>query len=195
MSKTSYHTFEGKFNFVDVYEPVYKFKKEFWSVAFYPKDEAELGKILATGLKLKTYKDKYSGEVYVIFRRDVKRDFGNETVQFNPPAIFGQVNSRFISKETGKPIGSYPADNPPAEMEYHGNAVPIGKDSEGNVNVCIYEYDGGKGHRLEGLFISKLVAPSVYKADNTTSAASNPGKDVEVTSENEPIILEEKAPW
>lgn len=191
MSAT-YHSFDGKFNFVDVYEPVVKFKKEFWSVAFYPKDNAELGKILATGLKIKTYKDKYNGETYVIFRRDTTRDFGNETVQFNPPAIFGAVNSRFVNKETRKPVGSYTKGKVPEDMEYFGSQVPIGKDTEGSVNVCIYEYDGGKGHRLEGLFISKLVAPKKYEVTDDG--------DVFVSEEdsapiNETVILTEKAPW
>ena len=189
---SEYFSFEGSFNFVKIYEPEVKFNKAQWALTFYPKDEVELGKMIATGIEIEPRKDKFSGKMGFILRRPCERDFGGETFTFNPPAVFGQVTSKFIDTTTGKLVGSYPKGKAPKTMSYVGAAHPIPRDSKGSVNITIYETSSGKkGHRLESIYVSELG--EVYSKNETK--VMEEVKKVEEPADDEVIILNEKAPW
>lgn len=183
---SKYYDFEGTFYECKIHDPEVVFGKEQWTLIFVPKDEAELGKIMATGLKIRPTKDKYNGSSRVTFRRPTKREFSDGVVQFNPPSIYGAFKSVFIDKETGKKVNSYPEGSPSDNMVYQGEALPIPNGSKGRVNISVYDTAQGKGHRLEGLYITELAEEKVWKASEDKAIDD---------SEEEAVILDESAPW
>lgn len=195
---TEYHSFEGKVYLAKVYEPEVVFHKLQWTLMFEPKDDVELGKVLATGLKIKPVKDKYTDKMRVSFRRPTEREFSDETVQFNPPAIYGAVTSKFIDRETNKGIYSYTKGKAPKTMAYVGDAVPITNGTTAKVNISVYETGQGKGHRLESLYIMELApawSPEKNEAEIHDELPDFVSPTNSVTEVEETITLKDKAPW
>lgn len=191
---TTYHNIRGKFKHVTVYEPeVFKGKRQ-WSLAFSP-DQSEMDKFRKLGLTMKPHQDTYEDREYYVLRRDCEKIFGTEEVQFNPPAVFGLIDSRFVNKETRKPVGSYPKGNPPEDMEYIGNNTPIPHGSEGSVNISVYTHAEGKGCRLEGLYVAKLAEPWTPADRDDTDVDEVKPPEVEVSNPDEIVVLNDEAPW
>jgi len=84
------------------------------------------------GLQLKVRKDE-NGDPWVTFRRPVEKLVKGELVQYSPPAVF-----------LGDEI--YPAPG------------LIGNGSKVVVKVIVYDTKKGRGHRLEAVKVTDLVA-------------------------------------
>lgn len=195
---TTYHTFEGKVFNAKVYEPEVAFHKMQWTTIFEPKDDAELAKIVATGVNLKAKKNPYNDKMQVSFRRPVEKDFGNEVTQFNPPAIYGAVTSKFVDKETKKGVYSYPKGKAPKTMGYVGNPDPITNGSDVKITISVYETGQGKGHRLESIYVTEL-APEYVKQERDEVIQDELPDFISNVSENDSdgkeVKLSGKAPW
>lgn len=127
-SKT--HFFTGKAYWAKLEEPDQKYK--YWGINV-ALDDASKKEFKDSGLQMETRTDKKEGFEYITFRRPTKKLIKDELVDFEKPVIVDKDNKVMVDR----PL--------------------IGNGSEVTVKVLVYDSIKGKGHRLEGVRINKLI--------------------------------------
>lgn len=177
---SKYITLKGKFKWTKIYEPdEYSGDKRF-IMNFYPEDGAEWEKFSKSGLQLKV-KDDEDGK-FITLRRPFKRLFGDDVVFFSPPEITGAFTVQYKNSK-GEVVRSYKkGEEEPVRV---GDAITIGNGSLGLVNICIYDTQKGKGHRLENIKILDLVSlpDFVEKEDEEVELEKEPEKSKDLNDE------------
>lgn len=123
-----------------------------WKVDFAPLNAQERKKWDDTGIQLK-FKKEDDGYEYVRLRRPEKKFFSDEVSFFAPPEVTGAVNVQY-QDENGERIRQYKKGD---KVNRVGEPVEIGNGSEVLVNVCYYDTQKGKGHRLESINVLNLI--------------------------------------
>ena len=99
-------------------------------------DDGSWEKYKESGLELKIREDKETGEKFVRFRRDPKKEIKGEMVEFGAPRVL------IRDEEDG---------------EYKEFDGLIGNGSFVNCKVSVYDSAKGKGHRLDTVAVETLV--------------------------------------
>lgn len=163
---SKFYKFRGYSGYAMMYKPDEYMDKEYWKISFYPETEAVLDKMKAKGVRLKVYED--NGEKsgvegkYVVIKRPTEKQFKDDLVEFNPPAIYDKDNKPLVTydKETG---------------EKKGETVLIGNGSLVEVTVCIYDAKPyGKGTRLESVRLIDLIEYNPEKEDDDDDEDEKP---------------------
>lgn len=179
---TQYINLKGKVAWAKVYEPDEYNNVKRWILNFYPFNEEEWKKFRDSGLQVEPKTDP-QGNVFVRFRRDVRRVIGDDFIFFTPPVITGAVDVKYVDKATGQKVSSFKKGDG-IEVEQVGEKVLIGNESVVYVNLAVYDTVKGKGHRLQSIHVLDLVG---YDPDNK----SEPEPEVEV--ETKAPVKEPKA--
>jgi len=144
----------GTIKWAQVYEPDEYLGIKRWKLTFYPETGGDWDKITKSGLGLKIKEDD-DGR-YLQFRRPVEKKIKDKIVIFTPPRITGAVNVQYVNAETGEMVRSY--DQGTIEtIRRDGETVLLGNGTKVKVNVCVYDTQVGKGHRLESIHVYDLV--------------------------------------
>lgn len=151
---TKYINLTGMIKWAQVYEPDEYLGVKRWKLNFYPKDGGDWDKIQKSGLTLKIKEDD-DGK-YLQFRRPVEKKIGSKMVLFTPPRITGVVNVHYVDSNTREVLKSF--DQGTVEgVDRVGEIVLLGNGTKAKIDVCVYDTQVGKGHRLELLQILELV--------------------------------------
>lgn len=159
---TQYFDFEGKIQYPQVYEPDNAFGASNWKLNLFPKDEAELEKIQATGIQKKVQEnnDPNRGPIgkYIQFTRPAFKVIKGEMVNFSGPIVMmdDSVVVDYVDTETDKRVFSFKAENK-GKVVRRGKPILIGNGSDVRVRVGVYDTQKGKGQRLESVTILNLI--------------------------------------
>jgi len=135
---TQYIKLKGKLKWAQNLKECDEFRgSRFWKITMYDMDEESQKRYDESGIQCNTERKKdKDGDVAFTFRRREKQLIRDEVVRFDPPNFTG-------------PDGG--------EVE-----VLVANGSEGVVDLAVFDTAQGKGHRLQGVHVTKLIE---YKDD------------------------------
>jgi hypothetical protein len=161
-------------------------------------NEQEWEKFRNAGLQ-QIPKEDDEGNKFVRFRRSVRKVFpkDDEATYWNPPEITGEVNVSYVDADTKERVKTFKKSEK-RNIETVGEKTPIGNDSEGIINLCVYDSGKGKGHRWESLKVTKLVEYNPDANEKPKDETPEVEEEKKGVKKKTPVLKEElndEIPW